>query len=147
MKKFAVALVGVLALGALTAGAANAHCPPVESSGKDTQGTPLPGPTGLEVGTNPVSIYGEDPLSLGYGESEIGTDGTNVTYDGEVAGDGIGHGEIEGGSVGTSGVRGSSDGEVTGVVSGSGHVEVTPGVPPSVHASAGSSVVPCITVP
>lgn len=139
MKKYAIALVSALALVALPAGAANAACPAVGSSDKSTTGGgPLPGV--LEVDAGALSVYGAAPL-LGYGESDLGTSGTNVTYSGEVAGTGavVGHGEVEGVSVGTSGVSGSTDGQAAGLVSGSGHVSTTDG-----DVSAGGSPVGCV---
>lgn len=130
MKKFAVALVSALALIALSAGAANAsHCPPVGSSGNSTGGT---GPVSFSV--TDLWVYGEAQAagSGGYGESDFGvvtgpapTD-ANVTYSGELAGNGLlaGHGEVENGNVGTSGVSGTADGQVAGQ-SASGHLDST----------------------
>ena len=144
MRKFAVALASALAVSALTAGAANAQCPPVSQDGKDSAGAPvLPG---FEVGTgNPVTIYGEDPLGLGHGESVIGVTGSGVTYDGQLAGI-VGHGDIEDASAGTGGVHGSSDGQLGGgLVSGSGSLHVT--TAPSASLSVGGTVVgDCRTV-
>jgi hypothetical protein len=147
MKKFVVAAVSAVAFAGLTAGAASAQCPTVSASPKDTSGTPiLPGlEVGIGSGADTVTIYGQDPLgAVGFGESEIGTNGTNATYSGEVAG-GIGHGEVEDGSVGTGGVSGSADGQVTGTpVSGSGSATV---LGTGDHVSVGGALLSCTTVP
>jgi hypothetical protein len=139
MKKFAVALVSALALSGLTAGAARAQCPAVAPSGKDTTGIPAGGP--VEVNPDALSVYGAVG-NLGYGESDFGTSGTNVTYSGELAGT-VGHGEIENGSVGTDGVSGSADGQAAGLASGSGSANVSTA---DQSVSAGGTSVPCTTV-
>lgn len=149
MKKFAVAVVSVVAFAGLTAGAANAACPAVSPDTKDSAGTPILF-TGLELGVgNPVTVYGEDPLGLGDGESVIGVNTTtgDVTYDGQLAGD-VGHGDIENASVGASGVHGTADGQAAGLVSGSGSLDVSAtGASLSVGGSSPVLVIPCTTVP
>lgn len=139
MKKFAVALVSALALSALSAGAANAACPGAAPSGKNTTGSaPLPGT--LEISVENLSIYGS--VLGGFGESDLGTSGTNVTYSGELNGL-VGYGELENTSVGTGGVSGSADGQAAGL-SGDGSLS---GGSLSVEASSPVLIIPCTTIP
>ena len=127
----AVAVVALAMSGTATAQTVGSTCPTATSSG--TAGSGL-----LTVDPAALTVFGSAP-GLGYGESDLGTNGTNATYSGEVAG-GTGHGEIENGSVGTGGASGSADGSASGVVEGSGRVNTASGTASTEGEVAGTCV-------
>ena len=81
-----MALLAVGMTGTAAAQTIGSTCPTAASSG--TTGSGL-----LTVDPAALTVFGSAP-GLGYGESDLGTSGTNATYSGEVAG-GTGHGEVE----------------------------------------------------
>ena len=129
----AVALLATPMAGTAAAQTVGSQCPTAVSSG----------PTGTDlIAVDPaeLTVFGSLP-GLGYGESDLGTSGTNVTYSGELAG-AVGHGEVENGSVGTSGVSGSADGSASGLVEGSGTVNTASGS----ASTQGEVVGTCVSV-
>ena len=136
MRKLVVVGTSALALALAMSGTAAAQtigtqCPTATSSG--TTGSGL-----IAVDPAALTVFGSAP-GLGYGESDLGTAGTNVTYSGELAG-AVGHGEVENGSVGTSGASGSADGSASGLVEGSGTVNTSSGSVSTAGEVAGTCV-------